>query len=125
MTKKQRKMREVWLNTLKRQEKIDNFCDACVRLAPRDRLKVERFLKRLAHRETETQSDYLEQWTKNHMRACYHELRDISPKVANAWRLWALVLLKTAPPYYCFTFRILVESLDWRMRIEKFSDDTL
>ena len=125
MTKKQSKMCEVQQDILKRQEAVDNFCDAFVRLAPRDRWEVERFLRRFAHRENETQSDYQEQWIKSHMRACHHKLRDISPKVANAWRLWALVLLKTAPLFYCYTFRILVESLECRKWIEQSADDSL
>lgn len=124
MTKKQSKVWEVRLNILKRQEAVDNFCDACVGLAPRDRRKVERILKRHADRETDTKSNYREPWTKSQMRACYHELRDISPIVAKAWRLWALELLKTAPFdfYGCLAFIVLVDSLDCRMWIEKPSD---
>jgi hypothetical protein len=127
MTNEQSKMWELQQYIVKRQEAVDNFCGACVRLAPRDRRKVERFLKRHADRKFETQSDFQELWTKSHMRACYLELRDISPKVASAWRRWALLFLKNAPSIYYFRPAILTlaDSLDCQMWIEQSSDGSL
>ena len=113
--------------TLNRQETVDNFCDACITLAARDRRKVERFLERHAYPKIGAESGYRERWTKKEMRACYNELRDISPKVANAWRPSMAYLLEMGlSRYYVrLAFEVLADSLECRTWIENSSDDCL
>jgi len=116
---------ELQLAAVNRQEAVDSFCEACTALTARDRRKVECFLKNRANANTKSESAAEKLWSKSEMRACYDELRNISPNVATAWRRFALGSLEIGlSGYYVrLNFQVLADSLECRMWIENFSDD--
>ncbi len=68
--------------------------DAYERLAERDRRKVMRLLDQITFGKASSGS-YWELWSKDDMQALYLKLKPISQKMANDFRLFASVLLKT------------------------------
>jgi hypothetical protein len=117
MEEMQEKIWKMRLDAVKRQEAVDSFCDACAALSARELRKVERFLQRHANPKTGAKAATRELWTKNEMRACYNELRNISPKVANAWRRCVSEQLEIGlSGYYVrLVFQVLADSLECRM----------
>jgi hypothetical protein len=122
----QTKIWEMQIANVKRLEAVDSFCEVWESLAGRERGKVVRFLKGKASPKV-AQPDNQKPWTKSDMRACYGELRDISPKVANAWRRWASEILKLefSRLDVGLQFRILLDSLECHMYVKYSSSDWL
>jgi len=111
---------ELQLAVVKRQQDVDSFCEACAALPGRDRRRVESILRKRANDKTGAR----ELWSKSEMRACYDEMRNISPKLATIWRRLALSSMEAGLSRYHvrLNFQVLADSLDCWMLMEDCDD---
>ena len=105
------------LNAIKVQKIEVNLGNTYVRLAACDRRKVMRLLERFIYKRTGSYH-YMDPWTRDEMRACYLQLRTISPTMANGWRRWASAHLK-AGCNQRLAIGVLVDTLICRRWIEE------
>ncbi len=79
-----------------------NCCIAFVRLTTSDRQNIVSLLSHHAQRHADRADDSFcwDPQTKDGLRICYLQLREVSKGMAAAWRRWASELLKAHPSQF-------------------------